>query len=103
MRLYPLLPMATILVILYVSNICTAFAQNDNQFIYNGFLQAKLHLDGSAKITSNGLLLLTNTVNISYPQREVHRKGAILDASDPRLEGNYVVEERELDLKNASR
>ena len=32
----------------------------------------------------------------------MHRKGAILDASDPRLEGNYVVEERELDLKNAS-
>ncbi|KAM3739820.1 hypothetical protein ACB098_08G051100 [Castanea mollissima] len=60
--------MATILVILYVPNICMAFAQNENQFIYNGFLQAKLHLDGSAKITSNGLLLLTNTVNISYPQ-----------------------------------
>ncbi|KAF3962985.1 hypothetical protein CMV_012575 [Castanea mollissima] len=45
-----------------------AFAQNENQFIYNGFLQAKLHLDGSAKITSNGLMLLTNTVNISNPQ-----------------------------------
>ncbi|KAL4610611.1 hypothetical protein ACB092_08G063300 [Castanea dentata] len=68
MRLFLLLPMATILVILYVSNICMAFAQNENQFIYNGFLQAKLHLDGSAKITNNGLLLLTNTVNISYPQ-----------------------------------
>ncbi|KAL4610618.1 hypothetical protein ACB092_08G064000 [Castanea dentata] len=68
MRLFLLLPMATILVILYVSNICMAFAQNENQFIYNGFLQAKLHLDGSAKITSNGLLLLTNTVNISNPQ-----------------------------------
>ncbi|KAM4083359.1 hypothetical protein ACB094_08G049900 [Castanea mollissima] len=68
MRLFLLLPMATILVILYVSNICMAFAQNENQFIYNGFLQAKLHLDGSAKITSNGLMLLTNTVNISNPQ-----------------------------------
>ena len=32
----------------------------------------------------------------------MHKKGAILDASDRRLEGNYVVEERELDLKNAS-
>nr|XP_023914751.1 L-type lectin-domain containing receptor kinase IV.2-like isoform X1 [Quercus suber] len=68
MRLFPLLPMGTILVIQYVSNIHMAVAQNENQFIYNGFLQAKLHLDGSAKITSNGLLLLTNTVNISYPQ-----------------------------------
>ncbi|KAK7844618.1 putative l-type lectin-domain containing receptor kinase ii.2 [Quercus suber] len=74
MSLFQLFPMATILrslhflIILYVSNIPQAFAQNENQFIYNGFLQAKLHLDGSAKITSNGLLLLTNTVNISYPQ-----------------------------------
>ncbi|XP_030965331.1 L-type lectin-domain containing receptor kinase IV.1-like [Quercus lobata] len=68
MRLFPLLPMGTILVILCVSNIHMAFAQNENQFIYNGFLQARLHLDGSAKITSNGLLLLTNTVNISHPQ-----------------------------------
>ena len=74
MGLFQLFPMATILVslhfqiIFYVSNIPLAFAQNENQFIYNGFLQAKLHLDGSAKITSNGLLLLTNTVNISSPQ-----------------------------------
>jgi hypothetical protein len=30
---------------------------------------------------------------------ECRRKGAIIDASDPRLEGNYVVEEMELDLK----
>ena len=30
---------------------------------------------------------------------ECWRKGAILDASDPRLEGNYVVEEMELVLK----
>ena len=74
MGLFQLFPMATILVslhfliIFYVSNIPLAFAQNENQFIYNGFLQAELHLDGSAKITSNGLLLLTNAVNISYPQ-----------------------------------
>ncbi|KAM4083361.1 hypothetical protein ACB094_08G050100 [Castanea mollissima] len=54
--------------IFYVSNIPLAFAQNENQFIYNGFLQAKLHLDGSAKITSNGLLQLTNTINNLYPQ-----------------------------------
>ncbi|XP_030965298.1 L-type lectin-domain containing receptor kinase IV.2-like [Quercus lobata] len=74
MGLFQLFPMATILVslhfliIFYISNIPLVFAQNENQFIYNGFLQAKLHLDGSAKITSNGLLLLTNTVNISSPQ-----------------------------------
>ncbi|KAM3739823.1 hypothetical protein ACB098_08G051400 [Castanea mollissima] len=74
MSVFQLFPMATIprslhfLIILYVSNIPLAFAQHENQFIYNGFLQAKLHLDGSAKITSNGLLLLTNTVNLSYPQ-----------------------------------
>ncbi|KAK4606574.1 hypothetical protein RGQ29_000702 [Quercus rubra] len=37
-------------------------AQND-QFIYNGFNQTNLHLDGIAKIHSNGLLQLTNTSN----------------------------------------
>ena len=30
---------------------------------------------------------------------ECWRKGSIIDASDPRLEGNYVVEEMELVLK----
>uniref|UniRef100_A0A7N2KPA4 non-specific serine/threonine protein kinase n=1 Tax=Quercus lobata TaxID=97700 RepID=A0A7N2KPA4_QUELO len=34
-------------------------AQND-QFIYNGFHQANLHLDGTAQIHPNGLLQLTN-------------------------------------------
>ena len=38
------------------------FAQ-DNQFIYNGFHEAKLHLDGIAEIHPNGLLQLTNTSN----------------------------------------
>ncbi|XP_030965265.1 L-type lectin-domain containing receptor kinase IV.1-like [Quercus lobata] len=37
-------------------------AQND-QFIYNGFNQTNLRLDGIAKIHSNGLLQLTNTSN----------------------------------------
>ncbi|KAK4606572.1 hypothetical protein RGQ29_000700 [Quercus rubra] len=66
--------MATILVslhfliIFYVSNIPLAFAQNENQFIYNGFRPAKLHLDGSAQLLSNGLLQLTNIKNISSPQ-----------------------------------
>jgi hypothetical protein len=48
------------LILLYVSNIPLAFAQDENQFIYNGFKQAKLHLDGTAAIHSNGLLQLTN-------------------------------------------
>jgi serine/threonine protein kinase len=49
-----------LLIILCVSYICLAFAQNQNQFIYNGFLQANLQLDGSAKILPNGLLQLNN-------------------------------------------
>jgi serine/threonine protein kinase len=53
------------LILFYVSNISLAFAQDENQFIYNGFKQAKLHLDGIAAIHSNGLLQLTN---ISYQQ-----------------------------------
>ncbi|XP_062172913.1 L-type lectin-domain containing receptor kinase SIT2-like [Alnus glutinosa] len=53
------------LILFYVSNISFAFAQDENQFIYNGFKQAKLHLDGIAAIHSNGLLQLTN---ISYQQ-----------------------------------
>uniref|UniRef100_A0A7N2QXP6 non-specific serine/threonine protein kinase n=1 Tax=Quercus lobata TaxID=97700 RepID=A0A7N2QXP6_QUELO len=74
MGLFQLFPMATILVslhfliIFYVSNIPLAFAQNENQFIYNGFHPAKLHLDGSAQLLSNGLLQLTNIKNISSPQ-----------------------------------
>jgi serine/threonine protein kinase len=53
------------LILFYVSNIPLSFAQDENQFIYNGFKQAKLHLDGIAVIHSNGLLQLTN---ISYQQ-----------------------------------
>jgi hypothetical protein len=51
-----------LLIILCVSYICClAFAQNESQFIYNGFSQANLYLDGSAEIHHNGLLQLTNT------------------------------------------
>jgi hypothetical protein len=53
------------LILLYVSNIPLAFAQDENQFIYNGFQQAKLQLDGIAVIHSNGLLQLTN---LSYQE-----------------------------------
>ncbi|KAL4323179.1 hypothetical protein GQ457_11G019540 [Hibiscus cannabinus] len=42
-----------------------AYAENQNQFTYNGFNGASLHLDGVAKIHPNGLLQLTNT---SYQQ-----------------------------------
>ncbi|XP_040992210.1 probable L-type lectin-domain containing receptor kinase I.6 [Juglans microcarpa x Juglans regia] len=52
-----------LLMILYVSNIPLNFAQDESQFIYNGFSQANLSLDGSAKIHPNGLLQLTNISN----------------------------------------
>ncbi|KAI8014502.1 putative L-type lectin-domain containing receptor kinase I.11 [Camellia lanceoleosa] len=38
-----------------------ALAEDENQFIYNGFHGANLHLDGDAQIHRNGLLQLTNT------------------------------------------
>nr|XP_048325072.1 L-type lectin-domain containing receptor kinase SIT1-like [Ziziphus jujuba var. spinosa] len=44
-----------------LSNIHFSLAQDENQFIYNGFNGANLHLDGVAKIHPNGLLQLTNT------------------------------------------
>ncbi|KAG6631393.1 hypothetical protein CIPAW_13G089800 [Carya illinoinensis] len=52
-----------LLMILYISNIPLNFAQDESQFIYNGFSQAKLYLDGIAKILPNGLLQLTNFSN----------------------------------------
>ncbi|KAI6675095.1 hypothetical protein NL676_003001, partial [Syzygium grande] len=36
-----------------------AYAQ-ETSFVYNGFRSAKLSLDGIARVTSNGLLKLTN-------------------------------------------
>ncbi|KAL9228708.1 hypothetical protein vseg_004259 [Gypsophila vaccaria] len=39
----------------------SSFAQDETQFIYNGFHGTNLHLDGLANIHSNGLLQLTNT------------------------------------------
>jgi serine/threonine protein kinase len=65
MSLFPLFQMLQFLIILYVSYIFLAFAEYEDQFIYNGFLQAKLQLDGTAEIQSNGLLQLTNTKNVS--------------------------------------
>ncbi|KAL5817009.1 hypothetical protein ACOSQ3_025387 [Xanthoceras sorbifolium] len=47
-----------------VSLISLAFAQDENLFIYNGFVEAELHLDG-AFIHSNGLLQLTDTFELS--------------------------------------
>lgn len=38
----------------------TVFAQDTKKFIYNGFQEANLHLDGAATIHPNGLLQLTN-------------------------------------------
>ncbi|KAG8471497.1 hypothetical protein CXB51_036997 [Gossypium anomalum] len=42
-----------------------AIAENQNQFVYNGFHGSNLHLNGIAKVHPNGLLELTNT---SYQQ-----------------------------------
>ncbi|KAF3957180.1 hypothetical protein CMV_017785 [Castanea mollissima] len=47
----------------YIHKIPLMLAQND-QFIYNGFHQANLHLDGTAQIHPNGLLQLTNNSEI---------------------------------------
>ncbi|XP_021715386.1 L-type lectin-domain containing receptor kinase IV.2-like isoform X2 [Chenopodium quinoa] len=50
-----------------------AFAQDEKQFMYNGFQEANLHLDGQAKIHPNGLLQMTNSSlqgsgHVFYPQ-----------------------------------
>ncbi|XP_018820039.2 putative L-type lectin-domain containing receptor kinase II.2 [Juglans regia] len=52
-----------LLMILYISSIPLNFAQDESQFIYNGFSQANLYLDGIAEILPNGLLQLTNSSN----------------------------------------
>ncbi|KAF5446879.1 hypothetical protein F2P56_032475 [Juglans regia] len=52
-----------LLMILYISSIPLNFAQDESQFIYNGFSQANLYLDGIAEILPNGLLRLTNISN----------------------------------------
>ncbi|KNA20184.1 hypothetical protein SOVF_055000 [Spinacia oleracea] len=51
----------------------TIFAQDSKQFIYQGFQQANLHLDGAATVAANGLLQLTNyskqlTAHAFHPQ-----------------------------------
>jgi hypothetical protein len=51
------------LIILYfILQIALMFGQDD-QFIYHGFHEANLHLDGIAEIHPNGLLQLTNISN----------------------------------------
>ncbi|XP_059430952.1 probable L-type lectin-domain containing receptor kinase I.6 [Corylus avellana] len=64
-NLFPFLPMATVLrsllhflMLLYVSNTLLGLAQDEDQFIYNGFNQAKI-----AEIHPNGLLQLTDLSN----------------------------------------
>ncbi|KAG5549584.1 hypothetical protein RHGRI_014791 [Rhododendron griersonianum] len=50
-------------IVTYYSNrerINLELATYENQFVYNGFKGAPIHLDGVAKIHSNGLLQLTN-------------------------------------------
>ncbi|CAK7331454.1 unnamed protein product [Dovyalis caffra] len=50
-----------VLLCLFVSLKLLALAQEENQFIYHGFTEANLLLNGIAKIHPNGLLELTNT------------------------------------------
>ncbi|CAL5334103.1 unnamed protein product [Camellia sinensis] len=49
------------LLLFYVCLKTLVLAQDENQFIYNGFQGANLHVDGLAQIHPNGLLQLTNT------------------------------------------
>ncbi|XWS71655.1 hypothetical protein CRYUN_Cryun03dG0156900 [Craigia yunnanensis] len=49
-------------ILVALATVCSiALAEKQNQFIYNGFHGANLHLNGIAKIHPNGLLELTNT------------------------------------------
>nr|XP_023924332.1 L-type lectin-domain containing receptor kinase IV.1-like [Quercus suber]POE95825.1 l-type lectin-domain containing receptor kinase iv.2 [Quercus suber] len=48
------------LVTLYFIHMIPLMLAQNEQFIYNGFHQANLHLDGTARIHPNGLLQLTN-------------------------------------------
>ncbi|KAF2291730.1 hypothetical protein GH714_035359 [Hevea brasiliensis] len=50
-----------LLIYFHLSIISFNLAQDVDQFVYNGFLGANLHLDGIAEIHPNGLLQLTNT------------------------------------------
>ncbi|XP_044504492.1 L-type lectin-domain containing receptor kinase I.8-like [Mangifera indica] len=51
-------------VILYLCLISIAIAQDENQFIYHGFNEAKLRLGGIANVLPSGLLQLTNISEI---------------------------------------
>lgn len=46
---------------MYLLFVVLVFARDEDQFTYNGFQGAHLHLDGLAEIYPNGLLQLTNT------------------------------------------
>lgn len=50
---------------LLVSCISVASAQDENQFIYHGFNESKLHLDGFANIQPNGLLQMSNSSQLT--------------------------------------
>ncbi|KAJ0021305.1 hypothetical protein Pint_32758 [Pistacia integerrima] len=51
-------------IVFNVGVISLTSAQDENQFIYHGFSESKLHLDGMAEILSNGLLQLTNATQL---------------------------------------
>ncbi|KAH9661561.1 protein kinase domain-containing protein [Citrus sinensis] len=50
---------------LLVSCISVASAQDENQFIYHGFNESKLHLEGFSNIEPNGLLQMSNSSQLT--------------------------------------
>ncbi|KAH9701386.1 putative L-type lectin-domain containing receptor kinase II.2 [Citrus sinensis] len=50
---------------LLVSCISVASAQDENQFIYHGFNESKLHLEGFSNIQPNGLLQMSNSSQLT--------------------------------------
>ncbi|KAL9412837.1 hypothetical protein AB3S75_041487 [Citrus x aurantiifolia] len=51
--------------ILLVSCISVASAHDENQFIYHGFNESKLHLEGFSNIQPNGLLQMSNSSQLT--------------------------------------
>ncbi|XP_021720807.1 L-type lectin-domain containing receptor kinase IV.2-like [Chenopodium quinoa] len=61
------------LILVLIFFVRLTFAQDEKQFLFNGFRGAKLHLDGLANIHPNGLIQMTNTTmqssaHVFYPK-----------------------------------
>ncbi|KAK3127491.1 hypothetical protein QOZ80_7AG0574150 [Eleusine coracana subsp. coracana] len=82
---------ALLCLLLAPANRCVAATGGDggHQFVYNGFKGANLTLDGTAAVTSNGLLMLTNgtvqkTGHAFHPSRLPFRDPAARNATAAR-------------------